>query len=198
MEVVAWYAFRITRYSDLDIPVEEPEDLLATIEEQVFKRRFGEVVRVEVQDDMPAHLRALLLDELREDDVPEPGRLAERDIQDAGRLLDLSYLVGLYRSTFPRSRTRHSCRRCRRSCATWIAASSTSFARATCSCIIRSSLFPASVERFLEEAAADDQVLAIKLTLYRTSGDTALVRRARGRGAAGQAGGRDRRAQGAL
>ena len=74
MEVVAWYAFRITRYSDLEIPVEEPEDLLATIEEQVFKRRFGEVVRVEVQDDMPAHLRALLLDELREDDVPEVGR----------------------------------------------------------------------------------------------------------------------------
>ena len=41
------------------------------IEEQVFRRRFGEVVRVEVQDTMPAHLRALLLDELREDDVPE-------------------------------------------------------------------------------------------------------------------------------
>ena len=81
MEVAAWYVFRITRYSDLDIPVEEPEDLLATIEEQVFQRRFGEVVRVEVQDDMPAHLRALLLEELREDDVPESGRLAERDVQ---------------------------------------------------------------------------------------------------------------------
>ncbi|MGE5101926.1 MAG: RNA degradosome polyphosphate kinase, partial [Deltaproteobacteria bacterium] len=95
MEVVAWYVFRITRYSDLDIPIEEPEDLLATIEEQVFNRRFGEVVRVEVQDDMPLHLRALLLDELREDDVAESSRLAERDIQDAGRLLDLSHLSGL-------------------------------------------------------------------------------------------------------
>src|SRR5205814_4330835 len=60
MEVVAWYVFRITRYSDLEIPVEEPEDLLEMIEEQVFKRRFGEVVRVEVQDDMLQHLRALL------------------------------------------------------------------------------------------------------------------------------------------
>ena len=95
LEVAAWYAFRITRYSDLDIPVEEPEDLLASIEEQVFKRRFGEVVRVEVQDDMPSHLRALLLDELREDDVPESSRLAERDIQDAGQLLDLSDLMSL-------------------------------------------------------------------------------------------------------
>src|ERR1041385_7966085 len=95
MEVVASYVFRITRYSDLDIPVEEPEDLLATIEEQVFNRRFGEVVRVEVQDDMPAHLRSLLLEELREDDVTESGRLTERDIVVAGRLLDLSDLSGL-------------------------------------------------------------------------------------------------------
>lgn len=174
MEVAAWYTFRITRYSDLDIPVEEPEDLLATIEEQVFKRRFGEVVRVEVQDTMPAHLRALLLDELREDDVPESGRLAERDIQDGGALLDLSDLMGLASLDLP-------------------ALKDPPFTpvvpvelRDTSSMfdIIRDGdllvhhpfdSFTASVERFLEEAAYDDQVLAIKLTLYRTSGDTALV-----------------------
>ena len=68
--------------------VEEPEDLLATIEEQVFQRRFGEVVRVEVQDDMPAHLRALLLDELREDDVPESGVSPSRTSRTPGSLLD--------------------------------------------------------------------------------------------------------------
>jgi polyphosphate kinase len=44
MDVAAWFAFRITRYSDLEMPIEEPEDLLAMIEEQVFRRRFGEVV----------------------------------------------------------------------------------------------------------------------------------------------------------
>ena len=55
-------------------PVDEPEDLLAMIEEQVFQRRFGEVVRVEVQDGMPPHLRALLLDELREDDAARERR----------------------------------------------------------------------------------------------------------------------------
>ena len=70
MEVLGWYAFRITRYSDLELPnAEEPEDLLAEIEQQVFKRRFGEVIRVEVQEDMPERLRALLLDELRDDDA---------------------------------------------------------------------------------------------------------------------------------
>src|SRR5206468_12005814 len=53
MEVLRWHPFRITRYSDLELPVEAPEELLATIEEQVFKRRFGEVVRLEVEDAMP-------------------------------------------------------------------------------------------------------------------------------------------------
>src|SRR6185312_901882 len=85
-----------TRYSDLEFTnLEDPEDLLATIEEQIFNRRFGEVIRLEVQDDMPQHLRALLLDELREDDVPEVGRLSERDVHDAGHLLDLADLMGL-------------------------------------------------------------------------------------------------------
>jgi polyphosphate kinase len=175
MEVVAWYAFRITRYSELDIPVEEPEDLLATIEEQVFKRRFGEVVRVEVQDDMPAHLRALLLDELREDDVPEAGRLAERDIQDAGHLLDLSYLAGLYLIDLPALKDPPF--------VPTLPAELRDLDRSIFDIIREGDLlvhhpfdsFPGSVERFLEEAAVDDQVLAIKLTLYRTSGDTALV-----------------------
>src|SRR6185312_13936874 len=83
-----------TRYSDLEFTnLEDPEDLLATIEERVFKRRFGEVVRLEVQDDMPQHLRALLLDELRDDEIPEAGRLSERDVHDSGQILDLVDLI---------------------------------------------------------------------------------------------------------
>src|SRR6187399_214139 len=52
MQVLGWWAFKVTRYSDLELDktVDEPEDLLAMIEEQVFQRRFGEVVRLEVQD----------------------------------------------------------------------------------------------------------------------------------------------------
>ena len=175
MEVVASYVFRITRYSDLEIPVEEPEDLLATIEEQVFQRRFGEVVRVEVQDDMPAHLRSLLLEELREDDVAESGRLTERDVVDAGRLLDLSDLSGLAALDIPALRD-----------APFVAATPPELRDAERNIfdVIREGdllvhhpfdSFGASVERLLKEAARDDQVLAIKLTLYRTSGDTAVV-----------------------
>jgi polyphosphate kinase len=174
MEIQAWYAFRLTRYSDLEIPVEEPEDLLATIEEQVYKRRFGEVVRVEVQDDMPPHLRMLLLDELREDNVPEPARLSERDVHNAGQLLDLSELMVLSALDIP-------------------ALHDPPFTPTTppelrdgqnIFDIVRDGdlllhhpfdSFTASVERFLEDAAEDPQVLAIKLTLYRTSGDTAIV-----------------------
>jgi len=175
MEIAAWYVFRITRYSDLDIPVEEPEDLLATIEEQVFQRRFGEVIRVEVQDDMPSHLRALLLDELREVDVPESGNLTEKDIQSAGKLLDVSELMGLYALDLPALKDPPF--------APTIPAELRDQSRSMFEMIREGDLlvhhpfdsFSASVERFLEEAARDDQVLAIKLTLYRTSGDTALV-----------------------
>ena len=175
MEVAAWYPFRITRYSDLDLPVEEPEDLLATIEEQVFQRRFGEVVRVEVQDEMPPHLRALLLDELREDDVPESARLSERDIHDAGNLLDMSDLMGLYALDVPALKDPPF--------AAILPAELRDASRSMFDVIREGDVlvhhpfdsFPGSVERFIQEAAQDSQVLAIKITLYRTSGDSALV-----------------------
>ncbi|HEX4684796.1 MAG TPA: polyphosphate kinase 1 [Gemmatimonadaceae bacterium] len=174
MEIVAWYAFRITRYSDLDLPVEEPEDLLATIEEQVYNRRFGEVVRLEVQDDMPAHLRALLLDELREDNVPEPGRLSEGDVHNAGHLLDLSDLLLLSAIDIPALHDAPF---------TPMTPADLREGQNVFDVVRQGDLlvhhpfdtFTGSVERFLQEAAEDDQVLAIKLTLYRTSGDTALA-----------------------
>jgi polyphosphate kinase len=174
MDIVAWYCFRLTRYSDLDIPVEEPEDLLATIEEQVYNRRFGEVVRVEVQDDMPAHLRALLLEELREDGAPGAGGLTERDFHDAGRLLDLSELASLAALDIPALKDPPF----QPNVPAGLRDASSMFE------LIREGdvivhhpfdSFAATVERFLDEAATDEHVLAIKLTLYRTSGDTALV-----------------------
>jgi polyphosphate kinase len=177
MEVLGWYAFRITRYSDLDLTnAEEPDDLLAMIEEQVFKRRFGEVVRLEVQSDMPPHLRALILEELRENESPEVIPLTEREVQDAGPLLDLGDLLSL--ATLDVADLRDP-----------------PFTPVTPAPLLEEGRsifdvirerdvlvhhpfdsFGASVERFLDEAGQDEQVLAIKLTLYRTSGDTAIVR----------------------
>jgi polyphosphate kinase len=105
MEILGWYAFRVTRYSDLEFTnLEEPEDLLATIEEQVFERRFGEVIRLELQDDMPLHLRTLLLEELRDADLPATTSLSETDIEEGGHLLDLTDLMELAELDMPELR----------------------------------------------------------------------------------------------
>ncbi|HVE78127.1 MAG TPA: polyphosphate kinase 1 [Gemmatimonadaceae bacterium] len=175
MEVLGWYAFRITRYSDLELNnAEEPEDLLATIEEQVFKRRFGEVVRLEVQRDMPAALRALILEELREDVTA--GALPLADAHDGGTLLDLGDLMALATLDLPDLHDPPF---------TPSVPSALADPERSIFDVIREhdvlvhhpfDSFGGSVERFLDEAARDQHVLAIKLTLYRTSGDTAIVR----------------------
>ena len=175
MDVRGWSTFRITRYSDLDLPVEEPEDLLAVIEEQVFARRFGEVVRLEVQEQMPPQTRALLLDELQGEDVPGAAMLTTKDVQQVGSLLDLTDLFALAQLDLP-------------------ALKDTPFTPAVVPelrdqtrsifDVLRErdlivhhpyESFSSSVERFLQTAAHDPNVLAIKLTLYRTSGDTTIV-----------------------
>ena len=175
MEVLRWHAFRITRYSDLELPVEEPEDLLATIEEQVFKRRFGEVVRLEVEDEMPSHLRTLLLEELRAEEVPQSAALTEWDIFEAGKVLGLGDLLALNALDCPALKDPPftpsippELRDPRRSIFDVVRERDLLVHHPFDS-------FSATVERFLETAAEDDQVLAIKLTLYRTSGDTAIV-----------------------
>ena len=175
MEVLRWHAFRITRYSDLEMPVEEPEDLLATIEEQVFKRRFGEVVRLEVEDEMPSHLRTLLLEELRAEEVPQSAALTEWDICEAGKVLGLGDLLVLNALDCPALKDPPftpsippELRDTRRSIFDVVRERDLLVHHPFDS-------FSATVERFLETAAEDDQVLAIKLTLYRTSGDTAIV-----------------------
>ncbi len=177
MEVMGCYAFRITRYSDLEFTnLEDPEDLLATIEEQVFERRFGEVIRLEVQDDMPAHLRALLLEELRDADFPAKTSLSEADIEEAGMLLDLADLIELSQLDVPELRDPPF--------VPSVPLELRDPDRSIFDVIRERDLlvhhpfdsFPATVERFLQSAAMDEHVLAIKLTLYRTSGDTAIVR----------------------
>jgi polyphosphate kinase len=176
MDVQGWYAFRVTRYSDLEFTnLEDPDDLLASIEERVFERRFGEVIRLEIQDDMPGHLRALLLEELRDADFPAKTTLSEADIEEAGHLLDLSDLLEL--STLDIAELRDP------PFTPSVPPELRDPDRSIFDVIRERDLlvhhpfdsFPATVERFLQSAAIDDNVLAIKLTLYRTSGDTAIV-----------------------
>lgn len=177
MKVLGWHMFRITRHSDLDVmATDESEDLLATIEEQIFQRRFGEVVRLEVETGMPVQVQALLLDEMRESTDPNILPLTTRDACDADPWLELGDLMALAAIEIPELRdppfgpvTPPELRELDRSIFD----------------IIRErdilvhhpfESFGTTVEKFLDSAAEDPNVLAIKLTLYRTTGDTAVVR----------------------
>ena len=177
MQIVGWHTFRITRYSDLEIAnTEEPEDLLAMIEEQVFQRRFGEVVRLEVQRALPAPVRALLLDELRESEDPEFAPLTDREVHEPGQLLDLGDLMSLATLDVPALRDPPF---------SPVVSGHLRDAERPIFDVIRErdllvhhpfDSFTATVEQFIETAARDEHVLAIKMTLYRTSGDGAIVR----------------------
>jgi polyphosphate kinase len=177
MDVLRWHEFRITRYSDLDLgQIDQPEDLLQTIEEQVFQRRFGEVVRLEVETGMPDHLVDLLLSELGQGEGQAVAPLTRDDVHDSGPILELGDLLTLASLDVPELRDPPF--------APVVPADLRDSARSIFDLMRERDLlvhhpfesFSQSVEAFLEAAAADDHVLAIKITLYRTSGDTAIVR----------------------
>jgi polyphosphate kinase len=177
MEIRGYNTFRVTRYSDLELALQdEDDDLLAIIEEQVFQRRFAEVVRVEVQRGTPPELRELLLAELLEDQPPEMPALTESDLVETGPLLDLGDLMWLAEMDIPELRdppfipaTPPELRDPNRSIFEAIREKDILVHHPFDS-------FSASIEHFLTSAAIDTNVLAIKMTLYRTSGDTAIVR----------------------
>lgn len=176
MEILGSWAFRVTRYSDLEVRAsDETEDLLTAIEEQVFQRRFTEVVRVEVQTGVPDEIRAILVDELREEQTPEFA-LTPDDVVDGGALLELGDLMALATLDIPELRdppfapvTPPRLRDTTRSIFDVIRERDLLVHHPYES-------FTASVEQFVQAAAVDPDVLAIKMTLYRTSGDTPIVR----------------------
>ena len=105
MEIGGFSTFRVTRYSDLDLAgADEDDDLLTMIEEQVFQRRFAEVVRVEVDRGIPRELRDLILAEVLEDQPPEMPTLTESDLVETGPLLDLGDLMWLATMNIPELR----------------------------------------------------------------------------------------------
>jgi polyphosphate kinase len=177
MEIAGSNVFRVTRYSDLELShAEEPEDLMALIEEQVFQRRFAEVVRVEIETGTPAELQTLLLDELREDQAADLPSLPDIELVETGPLLELGDLMSLANLDIPELRDPPYIPVVPKE----LRDTSRSFFD-----VIRErdvmvhhpfDSFAASVEQFITAAALDENVLAIKMTLYRTTGDTAIVR----------------------
>ncbi|MGV3707683.1 MAG: polyphosphate kinase 1 [Gemmatimonas sp.] len=177
MEVLRWYTFRITRYSDLDLgQMDQPEDLLESIEEQVFQRRFGEVVRLELQRGFPDSIRDLLLDEMGESDTQTIAPLSDDDVHDMDDVLELGDLMAL---------TSVDCPDLKDPPYTGVVPAPLRDNATSIFDVIRErdllvhhpfQSFTATVEQFLQAAAYDKQVLAIKVTLYRTGGEPAIMR----------------------
>jgi len=177
MDVMRWYTFRITRYSDLDLgQMDQPDDLLESIQEQVFQRRFGEVVRLELQRGLPDTMRKLLLEELGESDTQVVAPLTEHDVHEVDDLLELGDLMALASLDVPDLKDPPY---------TAVVPAPLRDSPHHIFDVIRErdllvhhpfQSFVATVEQFLNAAAYDPLVLAIKVTLYRTGGEPAIVR----------------------
>ena len=170
MEIEDYYTFRITRNADLELEEEESENLLESMEQELLRRKFGPPVRLEVASDIGSDLLNRLKLELsiREEDI---SRYAEPlDLTGLNRIADLDR-PELKFVPF-RNQVAHELREVDPD-------SNEEFFAA----IRRNEIllhhpydsFNSSVVRFLEAAATDPNVLAIKQTLYRTSGDSPIV-----------------------
>src|SRR5262249_4083602 len=169
MQVVEHHLFRVTRNADFELDEDRDEDLLQALERELARRRFGPPVRLEVAASISDHVLDRLVRELDMD---------AHDVLRVPALLDLSSLWQIYYEAdrpdlkdrpfvpaphpqFVEGETPHSI-----------------FARLRSGDILVHHpyhSFSTSVQRFIEQAADDPLVLAIKQTLYRTSGDSPIV-----------------------
>ncbi|WP_249044454.1 RNA degradosome polyphosphate kinase [Crossiella equi] len=168
MDVLEHHVFRVTRNADLEVEEDRDEDLLQALERELARRRFGPPVRLEVADTMSEHMLELLLRELEVD---------PHDVVEVPGLLDLSCLWQLHGLARPELKDKP-----------FVPATHAAFSEGETPKSVFATLregdvlvhhpydsFSTSVQRFVEQAAADPHVLAIKQTLYRTSGDSPIV-----------------------
>jgi len=169
IEVIDHGYFRVTRDADFTVS-DEADDLLQAVQDELRRRRFGEVVRLEVAAGMNLKLRAQLIDALR---------LEDREVYDVDGLIDLADLTDVADTPGHRELRYEP----------WSPVTQPRlqgedgdpvdmFAAIRHGDILVHhpyDSFASSVERFVEQAVADPDVLAIKQTVYRTSDDSPLV-----------------------
>jgi polyphosphate kinase len=172
MEIISYDLFRVTRDADFEVS-DEADDLLQAVEDELRRRRFGEVVRLEVGAGMDPALRSRLIDWLGVDEI---------QVYDVEGLLDLSdlwQLAGIDGHNDLRQ-------------APWSPVTHPAFGPRPGDTEEQPDVFApmragdvllhypyhsfsTSAERFVKQAVDDPNVLAIKMTVYRTSDDSALV-----------------------
>ncbi|QLD10953.1 RNA degradosome polyphosphate kinase [Microbacterium oleivorans] len=170
MEILEHHTFRLTRNEDVVIEEDETENLIQALEAELLRRRFGPPIRLEVTEDMDDVTLDLLLGELD---------ITDQEVYRLPGLLDLRGLFDLSRIDRPELRYKPH-----------VPTTATAFqpaeqnGRTDFFSAIRAGdvlvhhpyeSFTTSVVAFLEQAARDPHVLAIKQTLYRTSGDSPIV-----------------------
>ncbi len=170
MDVADAVAFRVTRNTDLTLEDEDADDLLAAVETELRRRRFGRAVRLEVEENASSAMVDLLLDELE---------LHRDDVTWVKGPLDLTCLWQVHALDRPDLKDDP-----------WVPVTAGRLAaaeadeRSIFSVVRERALlvhhpyesFASSVEEFLSQAADDPRVQSIKMTLYRTSGDSPIAR----------------------
>jgi polyphosphate kinase len=169
MQILRHDYFRVTRDADFTVS-DEADDLLRAVEDELRRRRFGEVVRLEVSSSMDPDMRSYLVEQLA---------IEESEVVDVEGLLDMEDLWAVHDIEGHRELRDPP----------WTPVNQPAFAdpeqgRTDVLAAIRASdvlvhhpydSFAGSVERFIQQAVRDPAVLAIKMTVYRTSDDSALI-----------------------
>ncbi|MGY1857327.1 RNA degradosome polyphosphate kinase [Modestobacter sp. SYSU DS0290] len=168
LDVLDHHLFRVTRNADLEVEEDRDEDLLQALERELARRRFGPAVRLEVTATMDPQILDVLVSELE---------ISPADVVSVPGLLDLASLMELYDLDRPELKDEP-----------FVPATHPRLSEGETPKSVFATLregdvlvhhpydsFATSVQRFIEQAAADPNVLAIKQTLYRTSGDSPIV-----------------------
>jgi polyphosphate kinase len=168
LDVLDHHLFRVTRNADLEVEEDRDEDLLQALERELARRRFGPAVRLEVTDSMDPQILDVLVHELE---------ISPADVVHVPGLLDLAALMALYDLDRPELKDEP-----------FVPATHPRLSEGETPKSVFATLregdvlvhhpydsFATSVQRFIEQAACDPNVLAIKQTLYRTSGDSPIV-----------------------
>jgi polyphosphate kinase len=179
MDILEYHPFRITRDADLSVQEDEGDDLLLVIEQELRKRRVGgSVVRMEINPTMPTSIKEMLYEEME---------LEAEDIYTVEGILGLKDLMSFMGLPLPQLKDKPWSSVLPR----WLQQTEDVFdssengeaAKDIFATIRQKDVFvhhpyqsfSGTVQRFIEQAAYDPDVLAIKMTLYRTSGDSPIV-----------------------
>ena len=170
MEVLEHHEFRITRNEDVEIDEDESENLIQALERELLRRRFGPPIRLEITDDMDEVTLDLLVKELGITDQEVYRLPAPLGLNGLFQLADLDRPDLKYSKQVPLTPV------------DLLPSEPTdepdifrSIAAADVMVHHPYESFATSVQAFIEQAAVDPQVLAIKQTLYRTSGDSPII-----------------------